>query len=63
MLRDVRPQALADFALFEPLQISAEQWNTSWAGDPMFLALYGGEVIGCAGLAVTRTVPSAARTP
>jgi len=43
-------QVLADFALFEPLQVSAEQWNTSWAGDPMFLALYGGEVIGCAGL-------------
>ena len=43
-------EALADFALFEPLEISAEQWNTSWAGDPMFLALYDGEVIGCAGL-------------
>jgi mycothiol synthase len=43
-------EVLADFALFEPLRISAEQWSTSWAGDPMFLALYGGEVIGCAGL-------------
>jgi mycothiol synthase len=43
-------QVLADFALFEPLQVSAEQWSSSWAGDPMFLALYGGEVIGCAGL-------------
>ena len=43
-------EALADFAVFEPLQISAEQWNTRWAGDPMFLALYDGEVIGCAGL-------------
>jgi mycothiol synthase len=43
-------EVLADFALFEPLQISAEQWNTSWAGDPMFLALYRGEVIGCAGV-------------
>ncbi len=43
-------QVLADFAVFEPLQISAEQWNTSWAGDPMFLALFGGDVIGCAGL-------------
>jgi mycothiol synthase len=43
-------QALADFALFEPLEITAEQWNTSWAGDPMFLALHDGEVIGCAGL-------------
>jgi GNAT superfamily N-acetyltransferase len=43
-------EVLADFALFEPLEISAEQWATSWAGDPMFLALYDGEVIGCAGL-------------
>jgi len=43
-------QVLADFAVFEPLQITAEQWSTSWAGDPMFLALFGGEVIGCAGL-------------
>ena len=43
-------EVLADFALYTPLQISAEQWNTSWYGDPMFLALYGDEVIGCAGL-------------
>ena len=43
-------EVLADFAVYTPLQISAEQWNTSWTGDPMFLALYDGEVIGCAGL-------------
>jgi GNAT superfamily N-acetyltransferase len=43
-------QVLADFALFEPLEISAEQWSSSWAGDPMFLALYDGQVIGCAGV-------------
>jgi mycothiol synthase len=43
-------EALADFALFSPLEISAEQWNTSWAGDPVFLAMHDGEVIGCAGL-------------
>lgn len=43
-------EVLADFALYTPLQISAEQWNTSWYGDPMFLALYDDEVIGCAGL-------------
>ena len=43
-------EVLADFALYTPLDISAEQWNTSWRGDPMFLALYEGEVIGCAGL-------------
>jgi GNAT superfamily N-acetyltransferase len=43
-------EALADFALYTPLEISAEQWSTSWVGDPMFLALHQGEVIGCAGL-------------
>jgi len=43
-------EVLADFAVFEPLQITAEQWSASWAGDPMFLALCDGEVIGCAGL-------------
>ena len=43
-------EALADFAVYTPLEISADQWNTSWRGDPMFLALYDGAVIGCAGL-------------
>jgi len=43
-------EVLADFALFEPLVVSAEEWLDEWPGDPMFLALHGGEVIGCAGL-------------
>jgi GNAT superfamily N-acetyltransferase len=43
-------EVLADFAVYSPLEISAEQWNTTWYGDPMFLALYDDEVIGCAGL-------------
>jgi GNAT superfamily N-acetyltransferase len=43
-------QVLADFALYTPLQVSAEQWTASWCGEPMFLALYDDEVIGCAGL-------------
>ncbi len=43
-------EALADFAVYAPLQISAEQWSTSWAGDPMFLAVCHGDVIGCAGV-------------
>jgi GNAT superfamily N-acetyltransferase len=43
-------EVLSDFALYSPLEISAEHWNTSWRGDPMFLALFEGEVIGCAGL-------------
>ena len=43
-------EVLADFAVFQPLQITEQQWNDSWAGDPMFLAVHDGEVIGCAGL-------------
>ena len=43
-------EVLADFALHTPLDIGAEQWAADWAGDPMFLALHDGEVIGCAGL-------------
>ena len=43
-------EVLADFALHTPLEISAEQWNSTWYGDPMFLALHNDEVIGCAGL-------------
>ena len=43
-------QVLADFALYSPLEISAEQWNTAWGGDPMFLAVHQGGVVGCAGV-------------
>jgi GNAT superfamily N-acetyltransferase len=43
-------QVLADFALADRMQVSRAQWETRWAGDPMFLALHDGEVIGCAGL-------------
>jgi mycothiol synthase len=43
-------EVLADFAVFEPLQITEQQWNDSWSGHPMFLAVHDGEVIGCAGL-------------
>jgi mycothiol synthase len=43
-------EVLADFALHTPLEVSAEQWNEDWGGDPMWLALHDGEVVGCAGL-------------
>jgi mycothiol synthase len=43
-------EVLADFALYTPLEISAERWSADWAGDPMWLALVDDEVIGCAGL-------------
>ena len=53
-------EVLADFAVFQPLQISEQQWNDSWAGDPMFLAVHDGEVIGCAGLDRDTDVPGRA---
>lgn len=43
-------QVLADFATRVPLRVSREDWEAHWAGDPMFLAVHQGEVIGCAGL-------------
>lgn len=43
-------QVLADFALANPLDVTAARWELEWAGDPMFLALHEGSVIGCAGL-------------
>jgi GNAT superfamily N-acetyltransferase len=51
-------EVLADFALTKPLEVTAEQWNAYWAGDPMFLALdEHGEVVGCAGLDVDTDRP------
>jgi hypothetical protein len=55
-------EVLADFAVYTPLEISAEQRDTSWGGDPMFVALYEGDVIGCAGLHRDTTGPNVART-
>ncbi|MBC2935050.1 GNAT family N-acetyltransferase [Nocardioides sp. zg-1228] len=43
-------EALADFAVDTPLDVTPERWATSWLADPMFLALHDGEVVGCAGL-------------
>jgi mycothiol synthase len=43
-------EVLADFALYAPLEISPEQWGSTWFGDPMFVALHEGQVVGCAGL-------------
>ena len=43
-------EVLADFALYTPLEISADRWNAEWGGDPMWLALLDDEVVGCAGL-------------
>jgi len=43
-------EALADFAVDTPLDVTPERWATSWLVDPMFLALHDGQVVGCAGL-------------
>ncbi|WP_416957355.1 GNAT family N-acetyltransferase [Nocardioides sp. T5] len=43
-------EALADFAVDTPLDVSPERWARDWLVDPMFLALHDGEVVGCAGL-------------
>ena len=43
-------EAVSDFAVDTPLQVTAERWTTSWLADPMFLAVHDGDVVGCAGL-------------
>jgi GNAT superfamily N-acetyltransferase len=53
-------EALSDFAVHAPLEISAEQWATAWRGDPMFLAVVDDEVIGCAGLMLDEDQPERA---
>jgi mycothiol synthase len=44
-------EVLSDFALDTPLDVTPERWaSAAWCGDPMFLAVHGGEVVACAGL-------------
>ncbi|MBS2938555.1 GNAT family N-acetyltransferase [Nocardioides sp. J2M5] len=53
-------EATSDFALSTALDVTPERWATSWLGDPMFLAVHDGEVVGCAGLEVDTDVPDRA---
>ena len=53
-------ETLADFAVDTPLEVSLDRWTRVWLGDPMFLALHDGEVIGCAGLGLDADDPSRA---
>ena len=53
-------EALAGFAVDVPLEVTPERWATTWRGDPMFLALHDGEVIGCAGLLLDTDEPTRA---
>ncbi len=50
-------EAVAGFAVDTPLEVTPERWATTWRGDPMFLALHDGEVIGCAGLLLDTDEP------
>lgn len=43
-------EVTGDFALTTALEVTPERWATSWLGEPMFLAVHEGEVVGCAGL-------------
>ena len=53
-------EALAGFAVDTPLEVSTERWTRDWLGDPMFLALHDGEVVGCAGLGLDSDHPTRA---
>lgn len=53
-------EALADFAVDTPLEVSRDAWTRSWLGDPMFLALHDGQVVGCAGLGLDADQPTRA---
>jgi mycothiol synthase len=48
----VAVEALADIPVTPPLEVSLEDWERGWVSLPegTFLALAGGEVVGCAGL-------------
>lgn len=48
----VATEAFTDFATVSPVEVTLEQWERDYITDPdaMFIALAGGEVIGCAGL-------------
>ena len=45
-------EALADIPVSPPLEVSLEDWERGWVSlaEGTFLALAGGEVVGCAGL-------------
>ncbi len=53
-------EALAGFSVDTPLDVSHERWTRDWLGDPMFLALDDGEVVGCAGLGLDSDNPTRA---
>ena len=53
-------EALADFAVDTPLEVTLDRWTRVWLGEPMFLAVHDGEVVGCAGLGLDPDDPTRA---
>lgn len=53
-------EALADFAVDTPLEVTLDRWTRVWLGEPMFLAVNDGEVVGCAGLGLDPDDPTRA---
>ncbi|PKH41016.1 Predicted N-acetyltransferase YhbS [Nocardioides alpinus] len=53
-------EALGGFAVDTPLDVTLERWTRDWLGEPMFLALHDGEVVGCAGLGLDSDNPTRA---
>jgi GNAT superfamily N-acetyltransferase len=49
---DLAAEAIADIPVDRPLDVSLEDWEREWTSLPegTFLALAGGEIVGCAGL-------------
>jgi mycothiol synthase len=58
----VGAQAFQDMALTAPLEVSLQEWERDWITEPdaVFVALAGGDVIGCAGLLPDTDVPGRA---
>ena len=52
-------QAVADFAVDRPIELTAEAWEREWKGEPAgtFLALAGEEIVGTAGLTLDPDQP------
>ncbi|MGY0230697.1 N-acetyltransferase family protein [Longispora urticae] len=53
-------EVTADFALDPPILLTREQWEREWLGNPMFLAVVDGEVVGCAGFELDTDRPERA---
>ena len=61
-LRTLRPGGARRLRRRHPARRQPRAVDAHWLGDPMFLALHAGEVVGCAGWVATPTSRSARRT-